>query len=137
MMSTESGKESTSDAKRSPDEMSDEELLDAVAGRVVRMRLGVPAVFFLESTKPLSFLGSQLLVFLQPFVQAFLTIRSYERFSQLMEDRQNVERLIRRVEELDEDLRAKEKRDRLEERKRRDEERARRGKKPRRWFWQR
>jgi len=55
-------------------EMTNEELINAVAGRVVRMRLGVPAVFFLESTKPLSFIGSQVLVFLQPFVEAFLTM---------------------------------------------------------------
>jgi len=64
-------------AKKKLDDMTNEELLDAVAKRVVGMRLAVPAVFFLESTKPLSFLGSQLLIFLQPFVQAFLKIKSY------------------------------------------------------------
>jgi len=100
-------------------DMTDEELLEAVAGRIVRMRLAVPAVFFLESTKPLSFLGSQLLVFLQPFVQAFLSTGAYERFAHLMEDRKNVEALIRRVEVLDEDLRAEEKKRRQEEKKRR------------------
>ena len=116
-----------------PGEMSDAELLEAVAARIVRMRLGVPAIFFLESTKPLSFLGSQLLIFLQPFVQAFLTVRSYERFSHLMEDRQNVERLIRRVEELDEEARDREKAERAERKRRRAAERNRRGARPR-WF---
>jgi len=124
-------------AKKRLDELTDEELLDAVAKRVVGMRLAVPAVFFLESTKPLSFLGSQLLIFLQPFVQAFLTIRSYERFSHLMEDRENVERLIQRMEQMDEEIRAEEKRQKAEYRKRREEERMRRGEKPRRWFWRR
>ena len=109
--------------KKPPDEWTDEDLLDAVAGRVVRMRLAVPAIFFLESTKPLSFLGSQLLIFLQPFVQAFLTIRNYERFSHLMEDRQNVERLIQRVEALDAKAREEEKQQRAEA-KRRKQERA-------------
>ena len=107
--------------KKALEEWTNEELLDAVAGRVVRMRLAVPAIFFLESTKPLSFLGSQLLIFLQPFVQAFLTIRNYERFSQLMEDRENVERLIRRIEALDEETRAEEKRQRAEAKKKRAE----------------
>lgn len=111
--------------RKSVNEMTDQEILDAVAGRVVRMQLAVPAVFFLESTKPLSFLGSQLLVFLQPFVQAFLSTQAYERFAHLMEDRENVEALIRRVEELDEDARAKEKARKAEAKKRKAEEKAR------------
>ncbi len=119
------------------EEMSDEELLAAVARRVVGMRLAVPAVFFLESTKPLSFLGSQLLIFLQPFVQAFLTVRSYERFSHLMEERENVEALIQKMEQLDEELRLEEKQRKAQDRKRKQEERARRGESTRRWPWQR
>lgn len=102
--------------------MTDEELLDAVAGRVVNMRLAVPAVFFLESTKPLSFIGSQALVFLEPFVQAFLSTEAYSRFARLMEDRQNLEALIRRIESKDEELRAREK----QEKERRAEEKRRR-----------
>ncbi len=124
-------------AKKKLDDMTNEELLDAVAKRVVGMRLAVPAVFFLESTKPLSFLGSQLLIFLQPFVQAFLTINSYERFTHMMEDRENVENLIQRMELMDEELRADEKREKNERRKAREEERAQRGEKPKRWFWRR
>lgn len=108
-----------------PGEMSDEQLLDAVAGRIVQMRLGVAAVFFLESTKPLSFVGSQVLVFLQPFVEAFLTVRSYQRFAHLMEDRRNLERLIQRVEALDEELRLKEKREKAERKRRQAEDKAR------------
>jgi len=102
--------------------MTDEELLDAVAARVVNMRLAVPAVFFLESTKPLSFIGSQALVFLEPFVQAFLSTEAYSRFARLMEDRQNVEGLIRRIEAKDEELRARER----QEKERRAEEKRRR-----------
>jgi hypothetical protein len=105
-------------------EMSDDELLGAVAGRIVRMGLAVPAVFFLESSKPLSFVGSQVLVFLEPFVQAFLTIRNYQRFSRLMEDRQNFEKLIQRVEDLDEEARAQEKQRKVEAKKKKAEKKA-------------
>jgi len=108
-----------------PGEMSGEELLDAVAKRIVQMRLAVPAVFFLESSKPLSFVGSQVLVFLQPFVEAFLTVRNYQRFAHLMEDRKNVELLIRRIEDRDEDARAEEKRAKQEARRRKREEKRR------------
>ena len=92
-----------------PGEMSDDELIEAVAGAVVRRGLAVPAVFFLESTKPLSFVGSQALIFLQPFVEAFLSVRNYQRFAALMESRDRVEQLIQRVEALDEQQRAAEK----------------------------
>ncbi|MFB3909149.1 MAG: hypothetical protein ACE15D_12180 [Candidatus Eisenbacteria bacterium] len=105
----------------------DEKLLTAVATKIVRMGLAVPAVFFLESSKPLSFVGSQALVFFEPFVKAFLNVASYDRFTALMEDRKNVERLIRRVEELEEE-RAR------AEREEKARKRAEKGEKGRRWF---
>ena len=108
-------------------EDQDEALLTAIAGRVVRMGLAVPAVFFLESTKPLSFVGSQALVFFEPFVKAFLNLASYDRFTSMMEDRKNVERLIRRIEEL-EDERAQ------AEREAKAARRAAKGETKRRWF---
>lgn len=97
-------------------EEADEALLDSVAGRIVRMGMAVPAIFFLESAKPLNFIGSQALVFLEPFVKSFLNIASYDRFTALMEDRSSIERLLIRVEKLDEEARQKE----------RDEKRSRR-----------
>lgn len=81
----------------------DEALLQGIASRVVRMGLAVPAVFFLESSKPLSFIGSQALVFLEPFVKAFLNLKSYDRFTALMEERSNVERLIQKIERSEEE----------------------------------
>lgn len=103
----------------------DEALIDAVATKIVRMGLGVPAIFFLESSKPLSFLGSQLLVFLEPFVKTFFDIKSYDRFYTLMEDRENVEKLIQRVEDLEEqqkEERAEKKREMKREKRREKEE---------------
>jgi ABC-type Zn2+ transport system substrate-binding protein/surface adhesin len=73
------------------------------------MGLAVPAIFFLESTKPLSYIGSQVLVFLEPFVKSVLTLASYDRFVALVEDRANVEKLLRRIEEMDEEAREREK----------------------------
>jgi len=117
-------------------EMTDDEIIEAVARRVINMQLGIPAIFFLESTKPLSFLGSQLLIFLQPFVQTFLTIRNYERFATLMENRDNVEKLILRVEQMDEDIRIEEKRKKAEKKRLREEEEKRTGQKQKN-IWQR
>lgn len=88
---------------------ADEALLDAVAGKIVRIGMAVPAVFFLESVKPLNFIGSQALVFLEPFVKSVLNVASYDRFTALMEDRTSIERLLIKVEKLDEEGRQKEK----------------------------
>jgi len=77
---------------------SDEALLLAVAQRVVRLRMEVPAVLFLESVRPLSFVGSQAMVFFQPFAQALFPWNQYERFTQLVSDRDNLERLTRLIE---------------------------------------
>lgn len=87
----------------------DTKLLESIANRIVRMRMAVPAVFFLESAKPLSFIGSQALVFMEPIIKAFLTIPQYTQFARLMEERENVERLIQTVEKLDREQTAREK----------------------------
>lgn len=105
---------------------ADEKLLDAVAERVVRMGLAVPAIFLLESTKPLSFVGSQALVFLEPFVKSLFNLASYDRFVALLEDRKNIDRLLRKIEDRDEEARAEQKRLKAEEKARRAEEKARR-----------
>ncbi len=86
----------------------DEALLASVAGRVVRMGLATPAVFFLESVKPLSFIGSQALIFFEPFIKAFFNISQYEQFARLMENREALERLLVIIETLDEEERDRE-----------------------------
>jgi hypothetical protein len=75
----------------------DAALLDRVAAWLVRRRLAVPAVLFLESMKPLSFVGSQALVFLEPVVRA-ATGAGTARVAALLENRENVEELLRRIE---------------------------------------
>ena len=77
----------------------DQELLVAVAQRVVRLRMETPAVLFLESVRPLSFVGSQALVFFEPFAQALFHWEKYERFTHLVADRDNLERLTRLIED--------------------------------------
>lgn len=79
----------------------DEVLIEKVAQKIVRMRMSVPAIFFLESSKPLAFLGSQLLIFFEPFVQTLFNFRQYQRFALLMEDRANWEKLLRKIEDLE------------------------------------
>ena len=95
----------------------DDKLFDRIAEATVRYRMTVPAILFLESVKPLSFVGSQALYFFEPMVRAVFTVPDYERFAALMERRENLEALLVAIERKDETAR-------LEERERRDRERA-------------
>lgn len=78
-------------------------IMDKVAAMVVDKGLAAPAILFLESSKPLSFLASQAMVFLQPFVEAVLPAKDYRAFQQMLEKRENVERLLQRIEELEDE----------------------------------
>ena len=77
------------------------ELLRKLAQKVVDWQMTVPAILFLESTKPLSYIGSQVMVFFEPFVSALFNVKDYNLFRQMMENRDNVERLLQKIEELD------------------------------------
>lgn len=90
------------------DERATRELIEKVARAVVARGMAVPAILVLESSKPLSFLGSQALHFLEPFVRALMDGATFTLFAKALEDRENVERLLVRIEALDEETRAAE-----------------------------
>ena len=76
-----------------------EEILDKVASKVIEWRMAAPAILFLESVKPLNYVGSQVLVFFSPIINSFFTVGDYDEVVAIMEERENIERLLRRIEE--------------------------------------
>jgi hypothetical protein len=76
----------------------DEELLVRIADAVVRWGMTAPAVFLLESSKPLNFVGSQFLHFLSPIAHSVLDARQLDRFAVMLERRSTMEELIVRIE---------------------------------------
>lgn len=78
-----------------------QELFQKVAQRIVDLRLTPLAIVTLESVKPLTFVGSQLMVFFQPIFTALFPFRQYDEFAALLEERENVEELIRMIEKLE------------------------------------
>jgi hypothetical protein len=77
------------------------EIMTKMAGKVVEWKMTVPAILFLESVKPLNYIGAQAMVFFEPFVQAIFNLKDYDTFREMMERRENVERLLLKIEELD------------------------------------
>lgn len=92
------------------------ELLDKLAQKVVGYRMTVPAIMFLETVKPLSYVGSQTMVFFEPMVKAVFNVAEYDEIRILMEDRRNVEELLVRIEKFDREALEKEKAGRKERR---------------------
>jgi len=84
----------------------DAAFLDRIARWLALRGLTVPSVLFLESVKPLNFVGSQALFFFEPMVKILVGGKGYTRFAQLMEERDNVEELLRRIEAAERDVSA-------------------------------
>jgi len=73
-------------------------LVERLARLVGRWGLTTPAIFFLEANKPLSFIGSQALLLLQPMTDLFMTPELTADLAALFADRDRLETLISRLE---------------------------------------
>lgn len=87
------------------EEISDEEvekIIEKVAEKIHQYRMEVPAILLLETSKPVSFIGAQLgRVYLSPFLPLLkedLNI-PVEKILRIFEDRENLEKLIKLIEE--------------------------------------
>jgi hypothetical protein len=83
-----------------------DELIGKIARAIVERNLTAPAIFFLESTKPLSFIGSQVMVFFDPLVRSIFNVRGYDDVRIALEDRRNVDLLLNEIERYDATWRA-------------------------------
>lgn len=79
----------------------EEAVLEKLARKVVDKGMSVPAILFLESVKPLNFIGSQTMVFFEPIVQTVFNFKDYDNLRQALERRESIEILILRIEEYD------------------------------------
>ena len=101
----------------------EDEMIKKIANIIHKYGMDVAAILMIESVKPLSYIGTQMgRFFVSPFLPAFgenIGITG-EKFLQTFEKRENVEKLIKAVEELtcEEEARKKvEKVEKLEEKR--------------------
>lgn len=76
----------------------DQAVFDRLARWIVERRMETPAILFLESSRPLSFVGAQAMHFFQPLVSVLFTGPDYERLARLLEDRANLSLLLATIE---------------------------------------
>jgi hypothetical protein len=77
---------------------ADDALLLDLARRITRRGLATPAVLWLESVRPLSFIGSQIMHFLEPFVRLLVSADTFGRLATILEERAHLERLLLHLE---------------------------------------
>ena len=79
---------------------NDQKIISNLAEEIVNRGMSVPAIFFLESTKYISFIGSQFLVFLGPIATCFINNQKYYDFTTLLEKKSNIDFLINEIERI-------------------------------------
>jgi len=85
----------------------EDQVIEWTAREFHKYGLDAAAILFLESGKPLAFIGSQIgSVFVMPFLPFFgdTAYTKGDRFFKVFQKHENVERLIKRLEELSEEL---------------------------------
>lgn len=80
----------------SGEEFTDEEkaLIERLASLVVQRGLTTPAVMALESARPLSFIGSQVLAFFGPILSVAFSDQDKDRLIHLLERRHSLDLMI-------------------------------------------
>jgi len=77
----------------------DRAMLDELADAIVRRRLTSAAIFFLESVKPMGFVGSQTMVLLRPLVSiVWSSPTRWDQLQRVLEHRGSIELLLLRLE---------------------------------------
>lgn len=80
-------------------------LLDRLARRVVGLDMVVPVILALEGLQPLRRVGGQLLHLLGPTASLLVPAQDWRDLAELLEEHDGVERLLRRIEEVDQETR--------------------------------
>ena len=73
-------------------------ILDDFSNYIVDKKLSVPVIFFLESTKYLSFIGNQILIFFGPIITSFVNRKKFYQIIELLENKDNIEYLLDEIE---------------------------------------
>ncbi len=79
----------------------DRALLAKLAEKIVKRRMTMPTVLFLQSVRPLNMIGSQAMIFLRPFLTPLFKQADYDRVAAIMERREGIGALLDAIDEAD------------------------------------
>lgn len=73
-------------------------VLDKTVDFIVRRKMEATVILALQSLSPMNFIGSQILVVLEPFLDPLIKPEDYQKLVKILEDRQGIELFIQRIE---------------------------------------
>jgi hypothetical protein len=74
-------------------------LIKKLADYVVRRNMSLPTIMFLESVRPLNFIGNQIMIFFKPILTHFFSANEYNKLANILENRKVVDMLINEIEQ--------------------------------------
>lgn len=90
---------SLEEEKASPEDQERmQKVMDSIAGSAVKRSLGGAALWFAESFKPLSFIGSQAMVFFNPAAEFLGFGKKYQSLIDILSSREQTQNLISALE---------------------------------------
>lgn len=95
----------TDDALQLPE--AEQRIVDRLCQEVARRDLVVPALMFLEMSRPLNYLGAQALHFFQPMLGALVDSDAPKHFASFLERRGAIDALCRTLERCRQDVACK------------------------------
>jgi len=78
-----------------------QEIMDKIAKFLARRRLGSASIMFIESLRPLHFIGSQLLYMLSPFAELIFEPNEYQKLACALKDEKNVAYILDQIDNYD------------------------------------
>ncbi|WP_437188409.1 hypothetical protein SH668x_001854 [Planctomicrobium sp. SH668] len=87
--------------ENTPPTQRQQQIVDHLAYEIVRRHLTTPALTFLEMSRPMNFIGSQAMHFFTPIVSTLFDASGYEEFAKLLERRDAIDLIAKRIEELE------------------------------------
>ena len=87
-----------SEPESPPADDGTEALLTRLAAQIVERRMSMPAILFLESYRPLHFVGAQALGAFEPLLRSLFPWNDLEKLRVALEKRGTLERLIQNIE---------------------------------------
>jgi hypothetical protein len=76
-----------------------EQLIEHLTQQISQWGLALPAIVFLQVTRPLSFLASQGLLLCQPLLSSVYDAPRIADYADFLADRTNIDRLVARLEQ--------------------------------------
>jgi hypothetical protein len=80
------------------------ELIEKIARYIVERHMAPAAIMTVESLRPLHSIGSQLMYFLLPVAEMIFDSKAYQEFAILIDNDDYVKLLLKRIDELDEEM---------------------------------